>query len=405
MINIFKSLIISVTVLLIAVNIPANLLSFDHWSDSKFGTSVTTLDGSENLSDFPTTYNANLNALNAGKMEISTTTLPLLTTLANLSTVGTIGTGVWQGTDIGVAYGGTGTSSPETNYVMLGNGSSGLKVVAGFGSSGQFLTSNGAGSAPTWQTSSVNQGDDYTWTGTHNFTSTSTFSATTTLDSMTIGHTVSPMTASTTLTGLTLPQPVYIATSTDAEAGGVLLADANDQDALDFVGFAVTNASSGETVYVQTDGIVDGFSSLTKGADYYVQDAVGTIGTSVGTYEVMVGTAISDTEVLMRERDWEYCGTATNTDSSSPYTPSVSVPDCARFAVVDIFADDEGVGNADTKGQFTLFKVGKTSSAYNEVFDQTGDQGCSGSWSGNTITASCSATTAESFTITAHYYK
>jgi microcystin-dependent protein len=34
---------------------------------------------------------------------------------------------------------------------MLGNGSSGLKVVAGQGTSGQSLTSNGTGSAPTWQ--------------------------------------------------------------------------------------------------------------------------------------------------------------------------------------------------------------------------------------------------------------
>ena len=34
-----------------------------------------------------------------------------ITTCANLTTVGTIGTGTWQGTDVGIAYGGTGSST------------------------------------------------------------------------------------------------------------------------------------------------------------------------------------------------------------------------------------------------------------------------------------------------------
>ena len=75
-----------------------------------------------------------------------------LTTAINLSTVGTIGLGIWNGTAIGVGYGGTGTTSPTSNHVLLGDGSSGLKVVAGKGTTGQLLTSNGTGSAPTWQT-------------------------------------------------------------------------------------------------------------------------------------------------------------------------------------------------------------------------------------------------------------
>ena len=46
-------------------------------------------------------------------------------TLSNLTSIGTIGTGVWQGTAVAAGYGGTGLSSP--------------------GSSGQVLTSNGSG--------------------------------------------------------------------------------------------------------------------------------------------------------------------------------------------------------------------------------------------------------------------
>lgn len=53
-------------------------------------------------------------------------------------------------TDIVVADGGTGASSFTANGVLVGNGSSALQVTA-TGSSGQVLTSNGSGSAPTFQ--------------------------------------------------------------------------------------------------------------------------------------------------------------------------------------------------------------------------------------------------------------
>ena len=47
-----------------------------------------------------------------------------LDTLSNLTSIGTIGTGTWQGTTIGVAYGGTGLTSASTSgFVMTSNGS------------------------------------------------------------------------------------------------------------------------------------------------------------------------------------------------------------------------------------------------------------------------------------------
>jgi hypothetical protein len=113
----------------------------------------TELAGTENLSDFPTTYNANL-----GKtIEIGTTSVASITTLGNLASVGTITSGTWQGTAIDVARQGTGTTSPSSNYVILGNGASGFKVVNTLGTSGQSLVSNGAGSAPSWQTVSFDE--------------------------------------------------------------------------------------------------------------------------------------------------------------------------------------------------------------------------------------------------------
>ena len=49
----------------------------------------------------------------------------VITTLANLTTTGTIGTGVWQGTPIGTAYGGTGLNAVgSTGQILVSNGSS-----------------------------------------------------------------------------------------------------------------------------------------------------------------------------------------------------------------------------------------------------------------------------------------
>src|SRR3990167_7084861 len=129
----------------------------------------TSISTATNLADFPSTYNANMTAFDNGKIDVSTTTLPNLTTLLNLASVGTITTGTWSADVIAVAKNGTGTTSPTSNLIMLGNGSSGLKTVNGFGTSGQFLTSNGDATAPSWTTSSLDLAANYVWTGLHSF--------------------------------------------------------------------------------------------------------------------------------------------------------------------------------------------------------------------------------------------
>lgn len=55
------------------------------------------------------------------------------------------------GTDVGVTDGGTGTGSFTAHAVLLGNGTSAINQVASLGTANQVLTSNGAGSDPTWQ--------------------------------------------------------------------------------------------------------------------------------------------------------------------------------------------------------------------------------------------------------------
>jgi len=100
--------------------------------------------------------------------------------------------------------------------------------------------------------------------------------------------------AGETINGGTLPVAIYIDTS-DNE---VYACDGNDTDKLQFIGFAISNSTDGNSIEIQCSGIVRGFSGLDEGEKYYVQDDK-TIGTSKGTYPIVVGIAISATELLI----------------------------------------------------------------------------------------------------------
>ena len=101
--------------------------------------------------------------------------------------------------------------------------------------------------------------------------------------------------AGETINGGTLPVPVYQNTA-DNE---FYKCDANVSTKLEFVGFSISNGTNGNAMDIQFNGIVKGFSGLTEGARYYVSDTAGLISTSKGTYEVLVGIAISTTELLI----------------------------------------------------------------------------------------------------------
>src|SRR3990167_4890624 len=73
--------------------------------EKTYGSTITTIQGSDTLSSSRTTINDNFSALNSTKIENSTTSVASIITLANLSTIGTITSGIWNGTAIGVGYG------------------------------------------------------------------------------------------------------------------------------------------------------------------------------------------------------------------------------------------------------------------------------------------------------------
>lgn len=77
---------------------------------------------------------------------------------SSITTVGTIASGTWQGTDVGLAYGGTNASLTAVNGGAVYSDAAGLAITAA-GTSGQVLKSNGA-AAPTWQTNNLDSLSD-----------------------------------------------------------------------------------------------------------------------------------------------------------------------------------------------------------------------------------------------------
>lgn len=142
--------------------------------EEMLGTTLTTILGTDTISGSRTTINNNFTALNNGKVENSTTTMESITSLPNLATIGTISSGVWGGTTIGVSVGGTGSTTLSQYSVLLGSSTNPIFTVQGLGSSGQFLGSNGVGAPPTWQTYALDQGANYRWTGENIFANAST---------------------------------------------------------------------------------------------------------------------------------------------------------------------------------------------------------------------------------------
>ncbi len=72
-----------------------------------------------------------------------------VTSLSSLVTVGTIGSGTWQGTAVGAAYGGTGNTTYTIGDLIYASGTTTLSKLAGV-ATGNALISGGVATAPSW---------------------------------------------------------------------------------------------------------------------------------------------------------------------------------------------------------------------------------------------------------------
>jgi fibronectin-binding autotransporter adhesin len=76
---------------------------------------------------------------------------------SNITGVGTITSGTWQGTAVGATYGGTGLTSVTTGDLLVGAASNTFTKLAAV-AAGSCLVSNGVGAAPVWSSCSAAAG-------------------------------------------------------------------------------------------------------------------------------------------------------------------------------------------------------------------------------------------------------
>lgn len=96
----------------------------------------------------------------AGSVPSISSTLPAAVQ-GNITATGTVASGVWNGTAVDVAHGGTGnTTFTAYSVICAGTTATGIfQNVSGVGTANQVLTSNGAATLPTWQTPASGAGN------------------------------------------------------------------------------------------------------------------------------------------------------------------------------------------------------------------------------------------------------
>ena len=197
------------------------------------------------------------------------------------------------------------------------------------------------------------------------------------------------VTAGETINGDTLPVAIFM-DDTDNE---VLACDANNQAKLRYDGFAITNGTNGNPITIQGSGIVDGFTGLDLGKDYYVQDDK-TIGTTIGTYELKVGVAISATQLLIQRGNFEFMGSLADT------ADSIAVPDGARIVLVTVSYDNS---SQFSRCQITLSKKGLLSVTFKDWVGSGQSITVTSTWNVGAATITLSGATNQSGT--AYFYR
>lgn len=203
------------------------------------------------------------------------------------------------------------------------------------------------------------------------------------------------MVAGETINGATLPVPVWFKNSDDE----FYACDGNDQAKLEFVGFATSNGTDGNPINIQFNGIVSGFSGLTIGERYWVQDTVGTIGTTRGTYEVSVGIAVSATEILIDKLAEQYIGSQGLSNGGNTITAALQG---VWRKIIVVGSGNNGVNT----GEVTIYRLGKTSGEHSvsQGSAPSFGVGFSVSWSSTTLTMAGTANS-DSATGTAYYFR
>src|ERR1700678_2530709 len=133
------------------------------WSTATYPATTTTnqilYSSSTNTIAGLATANSGVLITSSGGVPSISSTLPTAVQ-TNITALGTITTGTWNGTAVSVSNGGTGnTAFTAYSVICAGTTATGtFQNVSGLGTSGQVLTSNGASALPTWQSAGAGAG-------------------------------------------------------------------------------------------------------------------------------------------------------------------------------------------------------------------------------------------------------
>jgi len=193
-----------------------------------------------------------------------------------ITSVGTIATGTWAATDVGVAHGGTGASTLTANGVLIGNGTSAISSVA-MATKGHILIGDGSGNP---QMLGVGSNDEILVADSGETTgvkwAAASAGAVTALNNataneiVTVGSTTTELDAESTLTFASnklIPTPTAhdaAGTALTVSAGATTAATSNNQagGALTFQGGQGKGSGAGGSIVFQTANAAGSGSSL-----------------------------------------------------------------------------------------------------------------------------------------------
>ncbi len=220
------------------------------------------------------------------------------------------------------------------------------------------------------------------------------------------GFTGSTYNASSWSTGADLPYLQLVAVT-----GGSTSVWRCDTDHANFhmrfgVGVVNTDGAISVSAKVIMRGAVTGFTGLTPMAIYYAQDAIGTLGLTAGTTEVVIGTAVSPTEIIvgLGSDKPQFITSQTFNTTSGGTTNNIGIM-VGKYAkmITGLVGANDSSASANVAHEITIYKNGKTSGGFSDKYYAPGAV-LSGSlsWSGNIITASAGVDAAS---FTAYIYR
>lgn len=144
----------------VSVNGSTNLDGITDWNVGDWaifnGTTWDKVDNTDAVSSVNGTIGAISLAGTANRISVSGTTFDIASTYAgqsSINTVGTIATGVWNGTAIGSTYGGTGLTSYAKGDVLIATGTNTVGVINAPTTDGYVFTYDLASGLPMWKAS------------------------------------------------------------------------------------------------------------------------------------------------------------------------------------------------------------------------------------------------------------